>query len=195
MPHQNIFRCHIKRPGPRAGTKTAVPVGRARTPASPPFATNRTVTIPAILSSRTRAKAPCVHLRSITPCQASRIATAELRRQASLTLAFRPAVGGLEPRPPYSVSSARLGRRGGPHGICPRNNPSPEDGLPARRAGKAEAKVAPAAPRPDPVTHGRTAIRRGDPPAPAGAKPRHAICDTIRITLAFLPPVVLSISV
>ena len=97
MPHQNIFRCHIKRPGPRAGTKTAVPVGRARTPASPPFATNRTVTIPAILSSRTRAKAPCVHLRSITPCQASRIATAELRRQASLTLAFRPALSVLRP--------------------------------------------------------------------------------------------------
>ena len=114
MPHQNIFRCHIKRPGPRAGTKTAAPVGRARTPASPPFATNRTVTIPAILSSRAQAKAPCVHLRSITPCQASRIATAELRRQASLTLAFRPVVGGLEPRPPHSVSSARLGRRGLP---------------------------------------------------------------------------------
>ena len=138
MPHQNIFRCHIKRPGPRAGTKTAVPVGRARTPASPPFATNRTVTIPAILSSRTRAKAPCVHLRSITPCQASRIATAELRRQASLTLAFRPAVGGLEPRPPHSVSSARLGRRGEPHGIYPRQSSVPRGrttGPPGRQGG------------------------------------------------------------
>ena len=138
MPHLSTFRCRIKRPGPRAGTKTAVPVGRARTPASPPFATNRTVTIPAILSSRTRAKAPCVHLRSITPCQASRIATAELRRQASLTLAFRPAVGGLEPRPPHSVSSARLGRRGEHHGICPRQQSVPRGrttGPPGRQGG------------------------------------------------------------
>ena len=117
------------------------------------------------------------------------------RRQPSLTLAFRPVVGGLEPRPRTQCPPPGSGGGENLTGSTLGNHPRPEDGLPARRAGKAEAIVAPAVPRLDAATHGYTAIRCGVAPAPAAANPRHAISDTIWIRLTFLPPVVLSISV
>ena len=197
MPHQNIFRCHIKRPGPRAGTKTAVPVGRARTPASPPFATNRTAQLLSLQfypPERERRPPACIYgpLLPVRPLELQPQNCADRLRSRSPSA--QPS--GASSRGPHTQCPPP-GSDGGENitGSAPGNNPSPEDGLPARRAGKAEAVVAPAVPRLGAVPPGYTAIRRGDPPAPAAAKPRHAICDTIRITLAFLPPVVLSIAV
>ena len=152
MPHLSTFRCRIKTSsdatlkdlGPVRGQKPQSPsVGRGLRPRRPLQQIAQLLSLQFYPPERERRPPACIYgpLLPVRP----------------LELQPQNCADRLRSRSPSAQPSGASSR--GPHTQCPPpgsgggenltgytlgNHPSPEDGLPARRAGKAEAIVAPA---------------------------------------------------
>ena len=146
MPHLSTFRCRIKTSsdatlkdlGPVRGQKPQPPsVGRGLRPRRPLQQIAQLLSLQFYPPERERRPPACIYgpLLPVRPLELQPQNCADRLRSRSPSA--QPS-GASSRGPPHSVSSARLGRKGEPHGIYPRQSSAPRGrttGPPGRRGG------------------------------------------------------------